>query len=404
MAMDASRVSEEGPAPRKKNSPAPQRAKTATAAAKKATAGAKKKTSQKPAKKVQAAAAAAAPGYSVVRVITAAPSGRPVHYWLVSLKRQGKEIIRQFFDIAYGGEEYARLMAFAYRDAAMRLFPPWTLRELNDKPRRNNKSGIPGVYPRVKSGIRVGWLATLDTLTERHRKYFTIREHGDERAKELATAAREEMLTKYANRFATWNAEATASAQQLFGDLLLNPAEAQQDSEQDPLQDQPQQQHQHHHQQQPSGAIDEATFQRRHELLNAWFDSFKPQHIHVRVVVYRIARTNGNGLFLTVGSAGPGAPRKHKVWSLQPRNYEACLPLVWDVVKDSLIARTGVESWLRFEQQYQDKFFASTEEEGFYTRHRTDSLAGKHMHLVPPEELLPMLDGIVIPVLETTND
>ena len=33
MAMDASRVSEEGPAPRKKNSPAPQRAKTATAAA-----------------------------------------------------------------------------------------------------------------------------------------------------------------------------------------------------------------------------------------------------------------------------------------------------------------------------------------------------------------------------------
>ena len=122
------------------------------------------------------------------------------------------------------------------------------------------------------------------------------------------------------------------------------------------------------------------------------------------MVVYRIARTNGNGLFLTVGSAGPGTPRKHKVWSLQPRNYEACLPLVWDVVKDSLIARTGVESWLRFEQQYQDKFFASTEEEGFYTRHRTDSLAGKHMHLVPPEELLPMLDGIVIPVLETTND
>ena len=138
--MDASRVSEEGPAPRKKNSPAPQRAKTATAAAKKVTEGAKKKTPQKPAKKVLATAAA--PGYSVVRVIAAAPSGRPVHYWLVSLKRQGKEIIRQFFDIAYGGEEYARLMAFAYRDAAMRLFPPWTLRELNDKPRRNNKSGI----------------------------------------------------------------------------------------------------------------------------------------------------------------------------------------------------------------------------------------------------------------------
>ncbi len=151
-------------------------------------------TTSPPGKQKKKKSKVASPGYSIVRVDMLNASGNPVLYWLVSIKRQGKEIHRQFFDGVYGSEQAAWAMAVAYRDAVLRIFPPKTLSAQNSKPRANNTSGTPGVRASVKQGKEVAWVATMDTMTQRHRKYFAIRDYGNERAKELAIAARKQML------------------------------------------------------------------------------------------------------------------------------------------------------------------------------------------------------------------
>ena len=55
-------------------------------------------------------------------------------------------------------------MASSYRDAVLRLIPPVTKRQAQTRLRRNNTTGVPGIFARRVKGQIVGWIATLDAV------------------------------------------------------------------------------------------------------------------------------------------------------------------------------------------------------------------------------------------------
>ncbi|WP_226858549.1 AP2/ERF family transcription factor [Diaphorobacter aerolatus] len=158
-----------------------------------------------------------------MRLDASGRSGIPGNLWLVNVKRQGRLFHRSFFDNAYGGRDSAFTMAVAYRDALLRIFPPLTQLQQRVKIRSNNKSGMAGVSARYDDNRRrlKAWVATMDASGVTHQKYFSVKEHGEEKAKELAIAARKELLTLYRdNKFVTVNANATQAAESAFPALL----------------------------------------------------------------------------------------------------------------------------------------------------------------------------------------
>ena len=229
--------------------------------------------------------------YSVIRVEFVTATGTPARLWNVSVKRHGRLFNRNFYDATYGGQEPARLMGLAYRDCLMQLFPPLTQLEQRTKVRANNKSGVSGVMAKYDRGRLKAWQATIEVSGVVHQKYFSVREFGEEKAKELAIKARQAFLAQCPlNRFVTVNADATQHAESTFAELLNMDA-----ANGSPLN---------------AGLVpDTDTINRQLELLNAWFDALRPQCIHVRLSVYPIPSRAHTGLFVVVGDGN--APGGH---------------------------------------------------------------------------------------------
>ena len=310
--------------------------------------------------------------------------------WAVIVKRQGVSFARVFSDSMYGGKQSAHLMAQAYRDALMCLVPPYTRRDLSAKRRANNKSGIPGVSTILAKGKIKAWRATLGVCGETHSKYFSIREHGD-KAKELAIAARQELLAQYPSQFATFNAGATQIAESAFPGLLQPCADRGLDTDAD-----------------GSTQLDKAALQERRDQLNAWFDDLRPQIVCVRVSVYQIARRGHTyeGLFVTVGDGESSSKRAREVkskdsksWMLKRRPYEKALRLAWPYIQDKVTERFGVHCWNEFQDLYRAVIFTSTPDRALYIRHRYDQPGGEALRSTPPASLAPLLADFRIPAL-----
>lgn len=317
--------------------------------------------------------------YNIIRVESFTPRGAPANLWLASVKRQGKLFSRNFHDGMYGGTESARAMAVAYRDALLRLFPPCTQLDLRVRTRANNKSGVAGVMAKREKGRLKGWLATLEVSGVIHRRYFSVKEFGDEEAKALAISARQELLTFVApqgNSFALVSADATQYAQATFPELLQS---GQQGID--------------------SARLDEVTMARRHSLLNDWFDAMEPQFIHLRLSVYPIAKQSYSSLFVVVGSGKAPRQLQRKSWTMQLRTYQDVLLLAWDYVQEVLTERFGAARWQEFERLYAATVFASTPDAPMFIRHRLDPPEGTPLCNSPPHELANLLAGLSIPRL-----
>jgi hypothetical protein len=73
------------------------------------------------------------------------------HAWRVTLRRHHVTHVRNFADKKCGGKRKALRLAQAYRDELIRKVLPLTRKEFSGIRRRNNRTGVVGVYRYAKS-------------------------------------------------------------------------------------------------------------------------------------------------------------------------------------------------------------------------------------------------------------
>lgn len=129
----------------------------------------------------------APPMYGISRVSTS---------WRVTLSRGQQRFLRGFAFSRYGGEAAALLCAQAYRDEIVRQHPPMERREVAQKLRMTNKSGVSGVTFRSNAkGEIVSWHAITRVSPDRLlTKSFGVGRYGAAQAECLAIAEREKQL------------------------------------------------------------------------------------------------------------------------------------------------------------------------------------------------------------------
>ncbi len=150
-------------------------------------------------------------------------SERNEHCWLVRATKDSVTYSKSFADKKYGGKEKAMKIAMEYRDKLYKL--------LNidlTKPRKrgfrefpypfftkksNNKTGVVGVYrvtktveremPEGKKNVVVRDHFVASINVEKYKqvqKFFSVAEHGEEKARKLAIAWRKKMEKEVAGR------------------------------------------------------------------------------------------------------------------------------------------------------------------------------------------------------------
>ncbi|MFK8018373.1 MAG: AP2 domain-containing protein [Pseudomonadales bacterium] len=122
------------------------------------------------------------------------------HAWRVSLCRRGKRLVKNFPDQKHGGKQKALKCAKGFRDELLLQHPPLSRKEFADARRRNNRSGITGVYTYAKrfelrdGSMRESWYWEANWPTERGEsahESFAVNQYGDEVARQMAIRARE---------------------------------------------------------------------------------------------------------------------------------------------------------------------------------------------------------------------
>lgn len=130
--------------------------------------------------------------------------------WLVSVKRDGKNIAKMFAFNTHGGREKALAQAQAWRDEQIHRHPQLERREHAQRVKRNNTSGIPGVRCQLwPDGRPMRWVVHTSLgngviLT----KSFGVKSHGYEQAKQMAIATRKKHLEQLKGRLSRHPADA----------------------------------------------------------------------------------------------------------------------------------------------------------------------------------------------------
>ncbi len=138
--------------------------------------------------------------------------------WQVKVARQGIRATRSFSPSRHGGKAAALLAARAWRDQVLKQLPPMTNRQLRTVVRRNNTSGIPGVW-RIVRGNAVRWQASLSRSGQKALcASFSVAEFGEEGARQRAIEARHTFLQQQTDRFYALSPSSQALCVRDFGD------------------------------------------------------------------------------------------------------------------------------------------------------------------------------------------
>lgn len=292
-------------------------------------------------------------------------------HWAMRLTRQGVVIVRTFSEGTYGGPLAAFTVARAYRDAAMRLIPPLTTRQIYGKPDVTNQSGVVGVRF-IEAPRKPAWEARAMLDGRRLSKTFSVELHGARRAKALAMAQRAEYEQCRRGRFATVNDQGSDAALAHFSPLL-QPDEA--DA-------------------QPPSRLRQASVQRRIRFLDEWFDDLRPCFVQVYMGL-TLSEPHPH-LSLMVRLDGQCAPGNAKAWYLGRRGLEDALKLAWKFVRERLTESHSAACWTKFRRQYRASFFAFDGSSSWSERFRCDR-PGFAQRLSPPGELASLLPGFKVP-------
>lgn len=148
---------------------------------------------------------------------------RNEHCWLVRATKDSVTYSKSFADKKYGGKEKAMKIAVEYRDKlykslnidptksrkrGFRVFPYPFFTKKN-----NNKTGVVGVYRATKAVeketpegkknvvVRDHFVASINIEKYKQvQKFFSVAEHGEEKARKLAIAWRKKMEKEVATR------------------------------------------------------------------------------------------------------------------------------------------------------------------------------------------------------------
>lgn len=120
--------------------------------------------------------------------------------WRVKLMRHGRQHVKNFPDLKFGGGEQALHRARQYRDELVRTHPPITRKEMCQIKRSNNKSGITGVctyakrYVRRDGSVKENWYwegSWPNDKGESIKAIFPVKKYGPELARQMAINARQ---------------------------------------------------------------------------------------------------------------------------------------------------------------------------------------------------------------------
>ncbi len=126
-----------------------------------------------------------------------------VHTWRVSLRREGKRLVKNFPDRHFGSAGDALAAAKRYRDTLIKQNPPMSRKTFAQILRSNNQTGISGVYRyakryKLKDGSQREswyWEANWPTLPGVSAKAtFAVNRYGEDMARQMAIRAREKGL------------------------------------------------------------------------------------------------------------------------------------------------------------------------------------------------------------------
>ena len=121
------------------------------------------------------------------------------HAWRVSIIRRKKRLVKNFTDKRYGSREDALIQAKEYRDQLLVKHPPISRKEFCNAKRRNNISGVTGVYRyekpyRLRDGtVKSLWYWEANWPGDEGKSIsqcFSIARYGEDKARQLATEAR----------------------------------------------------------------------------------------------------------------------------------------------------------------------------------------------------------------------
>lgn len=120
---------------------------------------------------------------------------RQIHGWGASVQRTSGKAQRIFRDKMHGGRETAYQLAIAWAEEHLKKFPAKPRIALMTTLRRNNRSGVPGVYRYPADGsdkLGACWIARWAVTPNARQKFrkFSIDLYGEEQAKQLAIQAR----------------------------------------------------------------------------------------------------------------------------------------------------------------------------------------------------------------------
>ena len=139
------------------------------------------------------------------------------HCWRVTIQRQSRMYRRDFSDGPHGGSEQALRAALQYRDRVIADHPPLAMPHYCAILKKTNRSGISRLtrvdrWERSKGRRyrRVFWEVQwpIGNGRAKHRK-FSILKYGEDRALQMALAARETALQSLSEQtFSPFNAGA----------------------------------------------------------------------------------------------------------------------------------------------------------------------------------------------------
>jgi hypothetical protein len=295
----------------------------------------------------------------------------PAWHWTMRLVRQGTLVLRRFSDGSYGGDLAALTVARAYRDAVVRLIPPFTRRQVYRKLPVTNRSGVIGVW-RLETGRAAYWQAYIDIDGERRSKAFSVKRYGEQQAKELAVAQRAGYEHLQPDRFATVSDRGRELAQAHFSSLLR-------------------------HEQVYAAApapLRPATVSRRIRLLDAWFEHLRTGFAQV----YMAMVGSGSGLRLEVHVRYDASTKRgnRTGWSLNHWTLQQALLQALNFVRARLTALRGSACWNAFRRNHGKAFMAFDGSASFLVRFRFDR-EGFEQHFKPPKELAALLPDFEVP-------
>lgn len=138
------------------------------------------------------------PRRNITRIDVAVPQRKRFAGWEVRLQRRGDKVQKFFNDRRFGGKRLALKAAQLFRNELESKLKPLSVADRAQSPSVRNQSGTVGVRRHHQVDHRgeyeyhyYYWVAQwTDGLGHRKTKSFSVEEHGEKKAKQLAIAAR----------------------------------------------------------------------------------------------------------------------------------------------------------------------------------------------------------------------